>query len=137
MLSLNAALELTLGSAGSAAALVVLTSIADAPLADHHRDLLWRSLGLPIFEQLTGWDGTVVARECEVHDGLHVAGDAAIAHIEDGEFLLTQLTVDESVLRARTGWTARINTSLCECGRETPRLKNLAPLAARVRAHAV
>src|SRR5215468_7213807 len=45
VVTLNAALELTRSSAGTASALVVITSVADAPLAEHHRDLLWQSLG--------------------------------------------------------------------------------------------
>jgi hypothetical protein len=133
VMPLNAALELTLGSAGTASAVVVVTSVADAPLADHHRDLLWRSLGLPVFEQLTAWDGTVIARECEIHDGLHVAPEA-IAEIEAGELILTQLRAEGAVLRARTGFTAEINTALCECGRETPRLKSMSVLASKPKA---
>ena len=137
VLHLNAALELTLGTASSASALVVITSVTDAPLADHHRDLLWRSLGLPVFEQLTGWDGTVIGRECEAHDGLHVAAEAAIAEVDNGELLLTQFSVEESVLRARTGIAAQLSMSLCECGRDTPRLKKVTALAVRaMRAHA-
>ena len=130
VLPLNSALELTLGSAGAVSAIVVVTSVTDAPLADHHRDLLWGSLGLPVFEQLTAWDGTVIARECEIHDGLHVAAEA-IAEVEAGELILTQLKAEGAVLRARTGFTAEITTALCECGRETPRLKSLSVLASK------
>jgi hypothetical protein len=133
VMPLNAALELTLGSAGTASAVVVVTSIADAPLADHHRDLLWGSLGLPVFEQLTAWDGTVIARECEIHDGLHVAPEA-IAEVAAGELILTQLKVEGTVLRARTGFTAEITTALCECGRETPRLRNLSAVTTKSKA---
>ena len=136
VLSLTAALELTLGTASSASALVVITSVTDAPLAEHHRDLLWHSFGLPVFEQFTGWDGAVIGRECEAHDGLHVSSDA-IAEVEKGELILTQFSVEESVLRARTGLAASLSTSLCECGRDTPRMKNLTPIPAPLmRAHA-
>ena len=55
-------------------AIVVLTSIDDSPLTDAHRDILWSAFGVPIFEQLRGADGAVIARECEVHDGLHLVG---------------------------------------------------------------
>jgi hypothetical protein len=133
VMPLNAALELTLGSAGTASAVVVVTSVADAPLADHHRDLLWRSLGLPVFEQLTAWDGTVIARECEIHDGLHVAPEA-IAEVEAGELILTQLKADGAVLRARTGFGAEITSALCECGKQTPRLRSLSVKASRSKA---
>ena len=79
-------------------AIIVLTSIDDSPLADHHRDILWSAFHVPIFEQLRGSDGTVIARECEVHDGLHIVG--SLPHIE-GELIRDH----------------------CACGSETPRLR--------------
>ncbi len=85
-------------------AIVVLTSLDDSPLTDDHRDLLWRAFGVPMFEQLRGWDGTVIARECEVHDGLHIDGSV------EGLDLPGQIV-----------------SECCECGRETPRLKSFAP----------
>jgi hypothetical protein len=87
-------------------AIVVLTSIADSPLADHHRDILWRAFGLPVFEQLRGSDGAAIASECEVHDGLHI-----IASLPD--------------LRGE------IVTDHCACGAETPRLRSLSPVLTR------
>lgn len=79
-------------------AIVVLTSTDDSPLTDDHRDLLWSAFGVPIFEQLRGSDGAVIARECEVHDGLHVVGPCADL---EGETI----------------------TEHCACGAETPRLR--------------
>ena len=86
-------------------AIVVLTSLDDSPLTDDHRGLLWRAFGVPMFEQLRGWDGAVVARECEVHDGLHI---------------------DESVAVSDLG--GQIVSERCECGLETPRLKSPSPI---------
>ena len=87
-------------------AFVVLTSIDDSPLADDYRDLLWRAWGVPVFEQLRGPDGTIIARECEVHDGLHIVAGTADA---------------QELLRARAD--LEIVTSVCECGAETPRMR--------------
>jgi hypothetical protein len=53
-------------------ALVVLTDINGELLDEDYRRLLWQAFGVPIFEQLRGPDCNVIARECEVHDGLHV-----------------------------------------------------------------
>lgn len=109
-------------------ALVVLTRVDDTPLGDHHRDLLWRAFQVPIFEQLRGWDGAVIARECEVHDGLHVVETTAVAHIYDEELVVTMLTAaEEPVVRARTGLTGEIEREPCDCGLESPRLRRLAP----------
>jgi hypothetical protein len=79
-------------------AIVVLTSVDESPLASRHRDLLWRVFGVPVFEQLRGSDGAVIARECEVHDGLHFIG--SMPHMR-GEIV----------------------TDHCACGAETPRLR--------------
>lgn len=89
-------------------ALVVLTSMEDSPLADHHRDLLWAAFGVPVFEQLRGVEGGVIARECEVHDGLHIEAVEAMLH-EGCEIVEGQ----------------------CPCGVETPRLRKIAPVRAR------
>ena len=92
-------------------AIIVLTSFDDSPLAEHHRDLLWAAFGVPIFEQLLGSEGTVIARECEVHDGLHLQSDEP--------FYLS----------------ADVVTDPCACGLDTPRLRNRTP-APRVKAAA-
>jgi len=80
-------------------AIVVLTSFDDTPLATRHRDLLWQSFGVPVFEQLRGSDGAVIARECEVHDGLHIISES------------------------RPDLRGEIVTDHCACGAETPRLR--------------
>ena len=90
--------------------IVVLSSVNSpdgGPLFARHRDLLWKAFGLPVFEQLRGWDGRVIARECEVHDGLHFEG---------GEHEL-------AALRMAADFSAEIVTAQCECGAETPRLR--------------
>jgi hypothetical protein len=79
-------------------AIVVLTSIEDSPLADHYRDLLWRAFGVPLFEQLLGTDGSVIASECEVHNGLHLH-------------------------RAGLPIAGEVITDPCPCGAETPRIR--------------
>ena len=108
-------------------AIVVLTSLDDSPLADHHRDLLWRAFGVPVFEQLRGWDGRIVAKECEIHDGLHIDESAAVFQLHEDELLATQFAAPgDPIVRARTGLTGEIVTGPCECGAETPRLRGLA-----------
>ncbi len=109
--------------------MVVLTSLSGVPFEQRHRDQLWRAFEVPVFEQLRGWDGTVIARECEVHDGLHVDENNAILEVHENELITTQLTtVEHPILRARTGLTAELLNHHCECGAETPRLLNIAPM---------
>jgi hypothetical protein len=93
-------------------ALVVLTGADEDVLAEHHRDLLWRAFGVPVFEQWRDGEGAVAARECEVHDGLHLAAGAVPpVHCE-------------------------VVTGHCECGAETARMRHAAPLRRRAAAAA-
>jgi hypothetical protein len=103
-------------------AIVVLSSLPTpgGPMTDDHRDLLWRAFGLPVFEQLLGSDGLVIASECEVHDGLHA--ERASIRGENGEAV---------VAGQASGCSAEIVTGHCDCGLETPRLRNIAPIRER------
>jgi hypothetical protein len=80
-------------------ALIVLTELGGDRLEDY-RELLWHAFEVPIFEQLRDRDGTVLARECEVHDGLHVEPTRRLPHL----------------------LTASLIHHPCECGLETPRI---------------
>lgn len=116
-------------------ALAVVTRIDDAPLAHHHRELLWRAFEVPVFELLLSWDGAIIARECEVHEGLHIDGDAVIPSVRDGELLLTHLNDSRTpVVLARTGFAAEIIAEQCHCGSASVRLLNLTPVRQRVHA---
>jgi hypothetical protein len=79
-------------------ALIVLSQPDDLLLSAAQRDKLWRAFRVPVFEQIIGEYGTLLAAECEAHDGLH---------IESPSFT-TKLPRDESP---------------CGCGLKTPRLK--------------
>ncbi len=96
-------------------AVLVLTDVSGAPLNQRQRDLLWKAFRVPVFEQLRGWDGAVIARECETHNGLHLI-DGTDARIEQGE-----LWIDNR----RTGLTGSITRELCECGAEAAVLRDL------------
>ena len=78
-------------------AVIVLQSPGQPLLTDPIRDQLWSAFRLPIFEQIIGDDGVLLAAECEAHDGLH---------IESSRFRPDGI----------------IETSRCGCGRTTPRL---------------
>lgn len=106
---------------GTTLAIVIESSLDEAPLAAHQRDLLWKALGLPVFEQLRGWDGTIIARECEVHDGLHFDAGAVIASVDGNNLLVTGRP---------TGLSAEIVQEPCECGVETPRFRHVGVTAA-------
>jgi hypothetical protein len=80
----------------SARAVVPFSGPRLGDVTSRDRDLLWTAYRAPMFEQRLGPDGTVIARECEAHDGLHLAV---------------------------TGWFHRpFRKEPCECGRTEPRI---------------
>ena len=89
-------------------AVIALESPGDPLLSAVERERLWRAFRVPVFEQIIGPDGELLAAECEAHDGLHI---------------------ETPGLR----WEGyRMELVPCGCGRKTPRLTPVA-LADRVR----
>jgi hypothetical protein len=68
-------------------------------ITEAERAQFWRVFGVPLFQQIVGRAGRVIAWECEAHDGLHFDSD---------DIELAGYTLD---------------VSLCGCGRKTPRLR--------------
>lgn len=79
-------------------AIVILSTEAGPRLTSEQRDFLWRTFRVPAFEQIVAPDGTLLAAECEAHDGLHIVSP-----------LLTAPAAD-------------IDQSPCPCGRPGTRL---------------
>ena len=79
-------------------ALIVCSNPGDPLLSAAERDRLWRAFRVPVFEQIIGPDGELLAAECDAHDGLHVE--------------VPGCAWDEY----------RVETAPCACGRKTPRL---------------
>jgi len=79
-------------------AVIVLESPGDPLLSAVERERLWRAFRVPVFEQIIGPDGELLAAECEAHDGLHI----------------------ETPGLAWEGY--RLELAPCGCGRKTPRL---------------
>jgi hypothetical protein len=83
-------------------ALIVLGKEGGEWLTDADRERLWDAFRVPVFEQIIGDDGQLLAAECEAHEGLHIES----SHMRAG---------------------GRIVVSPCACGRKTPRLFHGAP----------
>ena len=79
-------------------AVVVLWRAGESLLTPEQRGFLWRAFRVPVFEQIIGDRGEVLAAECEAHEGLHV---------ESAWFRPSGLALEMAV---------------CGCGRKTPRL---------------
>ena len=78
-------------------AVIALTRPDEPRLSESSRDRFWAAFRVPVFEQIIGDRGELLAAECEAHDGLHI----------ESETMPRQAKVDESP---------------CACGRKTPRL---------------
>jgi hypothetical protein len=97
-------------------ALIALVRPNEPSLSEDDRERLWRTFRVPVFEQRIDESCTLIAAECEAHDGLHVESPQAAPR--EGEVL---------------------ETTPCGCGRKTPRLvtpariENLRKIAAYAR----
>lgn len=80
-------------------ALIVVAQPEDALITLAHRRKLWSAFGVPVFQQIVGPKGLLLAAECEAHDGLHIESP--------------KLALDGRV----------VEPAVCGCGRATPRLK--------------
>ena len=79
--------------------------------------------------QYLGADGSLLAWECEAHDGLHtVEENAIIEQSPDSELILTSLTDRRRpTIRLVTSLAARLDSGACECGQPGPRLISITP----------
>jgi len=95
-------------------ALVVLERPGWPRLTEPDRDLFWRAFRVPVFEQIIGPSGQLLAGECEAHEGLHIEAP--------GLRLAAEI----------------VDSAACPCGRKTPRfgLQHVARQVRRVAAYA-
>jgi hypothetical protein len=105
-------------------ALVVLTRYGSKPLTDMMRVMLWQRFGVPIFELYLGLDESLLAWECEAHEGWHMAPGIGFANMTAGELILDG--AGNSGLR--TGLSGSLDQSACPCGQTSPRIMNVEPL---------
>lgn len=103
---------------------VSFTGSDHGELSGEDREQFWRVFQVPVFEQRVGFDGRVVAYECEAHDGLHIAPEgAAFEETAEAELLMTSLTdLRYPTLRVGTRMARSIEHECCSCGSAAPRL---------------
>ncbi len=102
--------------------LTVRTPLGERLASETARDSLWRAFELPVFEELTGSEGEVLAAECEAHSGFHLATESALFEAWYGELVVTSLVaVRYPILRLRTGWVGAIDRCACPCGEPATR----------------
>src|ERR1051326_9423162 len=104
--------------------IVSFTGGNEGELREEDREQFWRVFQVPVFEQRVGFDGRVVAYECDAHDGLHVMPEsAAFEETAETELLMTSLTdLRYPTLRVGTRMAHSIESECCGCGNAAPRL---------------
>jgi hypothetical protein len=106
---------------------LAFTDLGGAWLRDEDRDLFWRAFGVPVFEQLRSWNGSLLASECDAHYGLHLHREEAILefrpHPAGKELVVSCLEPSRyPVLRLATGVAGIVDESPCACGENSSRL---------------
>ncbi len=95
-------------------AVIVLERPGTPRLTEANRTLFWHNFRVPLFEQIIGPSGLLLAAECQAHEGLHIEAQG-LQIAQDG-----------------------IHTKPCPCGRETPRfgVRSVAEIERRAAAYA-
>ncbi|MGE5647297.1 MAG: hypothetical protein ACM336_16060 [Acidobacteriota bacterium] len=112
---------------------VVYTRLGERLMDAGLRERLWEAFELPVFEQLRGFEGELLASECDAHEGLHLETGSAIFEQIGGELVVTSLIARQTpVLRLQTGLSGSIVAHECPCGASATRfLPAAAPAADR------
>jgi hypothetical protein len=102
-------------------AIVILTPFGSKPLNDVARVALWQAFGVPIFELYLALDQSLLASECDAHEGWHLAPGIGSLTLDTGELILEG--AGNSGLK--TGLRASRDQTACPCGRPTPRIVDI------------
>ncbi len=101
-------------------------------LTEPIRELFWEVWRAPVFGQVFGASGELLAWECEAHEGYHYKPDEVFFELDAGdgppELLVTSLAgLRYPMIRLATLLTGELETVLCGCGVAGPRLVGLRP----------
>lgn len=101
-------------------------------LYDHERKSIEDVFGKIVFNRYGCEEVSLIASECEAHDGLHINADNVLVEIldsdngEPGSIVITDL-VNYSMpfIRYEIGDAATFNNNPCACGKGLPRIEKL------------
>ena len=104
-------------------AVIALVRCGQAPLNDVARVVFWQAFGVPVYEVFIGLDNSILAYECELHEGWHLARKVRFSDV-NGELMLDAA----GVAGLHTSLTGYMTGDECPCGRRGYRLLNMEPL---------
>ncbi|MDR0704104.1 MAG: hypothetical protein LBF88_03870 [Planctomycetaceae bacterium] len=105
-------------------------------LTPEDRQLIEETLSAPVFNRLGCREFSVVASECDQHNGMHLMAEGLYIELvrgsrhtetgETGEIIVTDLlNTVMPMIRYRLGDTASWVAGTCSCGRALPRIDNI------------
>jgi hypothetical protein len=114
-------------------AVVAFTGAEYGTISTADRNTLWQAFEVPIFEQCLAPDGSLLAWECEAHEGLHTVEENAIVELNSGsQLILTSLTDRRHpAIRVITPLIASFHNGTCGCGKSGQRITGLANRSSR------
>ena len=94
------------------------------PLHDWQRAVIEEVFGVPATDRYGCEEVSLIASECERHDGLHVAAESVYTEVEpSGHLLVTDLSnYAMPLIRYRVGDVVTVSDDPCPCGRGLPRI---------------
>ncbi|MEZ5400880.1 MAG: hypothetical protein R2729_14510 [Bryobacteraceae bacterium] len=104
---------------------VVFESLTGPSLHPELSRWLWRTFQAPLVRQVRGFQGELLAAECETRDGLHIPPSAYWEH-ECGRLLVTSFrNLRYPVARLRTRLGGELDWEKCACGHTSARIREL------------
>ncbi len=98
-------------------------------LFPHERRVIEDVFGKIVFDRYGCEEVSIIASECEAHDGLHIAAEGVYVEIEDGDeqnpgrLIITDLyNFGMPFIRYEIGDLATARVGKCDCGRGLPRI---------------
>lgn len=104
-------------------AVFVLTRFGKHPLTTNDRNTLWRAFRVPIYELYVDETDTILASECEAHEGWHLRHPRLKFDLKTRQVLFQKHGLAANPVQ--TSLTADGLDSICPCGDDAPLLRSV------------
>lgn len=104
-------------------AVFVLTPLGRNPVSAAERDTLWRAFRVPVYELYVDEANTVLASECEAHEGWHLRHARLKFDLQTRQLVFQKHGLAANPLQ--TGLSADGLDSICACGDDAPLLRHV------------
>jgi hypothetical protein len=119
----NAVFKDPTGYGGCELAVFTLVPLGQPPVSPRERNLLWRAFQVPIYEVLIDRDSSILAAECEAHDGWHLRHPDLRFDLRTSRVIMQRDGLQASP--EETGYSAKGLDNFCGCGDPAPILREI------------